>query len=93
MNQTKLRNFNTTQIFLKQTIFNVKISIQHFTNACIPVQLTPAVIPVEHVEDSLRITHCCMFISDSTQFMSTDCGDKTAMLSGIPPVEIEQNFP
>ena len=53
-------------------------------------------IPVEHVEDSLSISHCCMFCSDPSQYTSMDCEDETAMLSGIPPVEAEQkdqNFP
>ena len=67
-----------------------------YTYIYIPVQLTPAIIPVEHVEDSLSILHSCMLSSDPSQDTSMDCEDETAMLSGIPPVEAEQkdeNFP
>ena len=76
-----------TYIHIHTLIYTYIQHIYKHMYTYIPVQLTPAMIPVEHAENSLLISHCCMFSSGPLQDTSMDCEDETAMLSGIPPVE------
>ena len=51
----------------------------------IPVQLTPAMVPLEHCE--LLGRHSCILPSVPLQFTPKSCEDDTAMLSGTPSAD------